>query len=260
LALAFHNVGWRVFATARNPKKLKETEAAGIESISLDVLSAESIKACVTAVEELTGGSLDALLNNAGGGYSMPILDIEIPKLKQVFELNVFSVIAVTQAFAPLLLKSTRGGMVINNTSIVSVLALPVQASYNASKAAIASLSASLRLELEPFGIKVIDLKTGAVKTNFFANVEDSKLPPNSYYLSAKESIESFMSGAALEKEASDPHVWAKQVVRDVTKTNPPYEVWRGSSALTAWMSTLLPVGFLDGTMKKITGIVDVKR
>jgi 1-acylglycerone phosphate reductase len=260
LALEFHKVGWRVFATARNVSKLKNTEAAGIESIALDVLSAESIKACVAELEKLTGGSLDALLNNAGGGYSMPILDIEIPKLRDLFELNVYSVVSVTQAFIPLLLKSTQGAMVINNTSIVSVMTIPVQGAYNASKAAAAALSGALRVELEPLGIKVIDLKTGAIKSNFFENISATKLPPQSYYISAKESIETFMNGAELQKGAADQTVWAKQVVGDLTKSRPPLEVWRGGSTFLAWVFTWLPAGFTDGEMKKMTGLVNLKK
>jgi 1-acylglycerone phosphate reductase len=259
LALAFHNSGWRVFATARNLKKLKETEAAGIESVELDVLSADSIKTCVAAITELTGGSLDALLNNAGGGYSMPILDIEMQKLKNIFDLNVFSLVSVTQAFAPLLLKSSRP-MVINNTSIVSVMNIPIQAAYNASKSAAAMLSACLRVELEPLGIKVVDLKTGGVKTNFFSTLQGEKLPSDSYYISAKDKIEAFMGGEGLMKGAPDAHSWAKQVVRDLTKSRPPLEVWRGGSAFLVWFATFLPVGLMDSAGKKMTGLVDVKR
>jgi NAD(P)-dependent dehydrogenase (short-subunit alcohol dehydrogenase family) len=125
LALAFHKSGWRVFASARNLKKLQETEAAGIESMQLDVTSLDSIKVAVSKISELTGGSLDALLNNAGAGYNMPFLDLDTQKVRDLFELNVFSNISTIQAFAPLLIKAR--GMVINNTSIVSSFGLPIQ-------------------------------------------------------------------------------------------------------------------------------------
>lgn len=91
LALEFHAKGYRVFATVRNLSKLKDTNKVDIESIQLDVLSAESIRDCISAVEKLTGGSLDMLVLNAGASYSMPILDIKMEKLREHFELNVFS-------------------------------------------------------------------------------------------------------------------------------------------------------------------------
>jgi 1-acylglycerone phosphate reductase len=68
LARAFHARGLRVIATARNLSKIEHFKATGIETLELDVVSAESIKRCVTKVSEMTGGSLDILLNNSGGG------------------------------------------------------------------------------------------------------------------------------------------------------------------------------------------------
>ena len=74
LAIAFHKRGNRVFATARNTAKMASLKAAGIDTLALDVLSDDSIKACVEQVSSLTGGSLDMLVNNAGAGYSMPLV------------------------------------------------------------------------------------------------------------------------------------------------------------------------------------------
>ncbi|GJC84093.1 short-chain dehydrogenase cctT [Colletotrichum liriopes] len=180
LALAFSKAGWRVFATARNPSKLKQCTAAKIETLQLDVKSDSSISTCVSQVAELTDGSLDALLNNAGAGYSMPLMDATMEKTRDVFDLNVISLISVTQAFLPLLMKrsSSSGSMVINNTSISSVGGMPWQVVYNSSKAAAASITAGMRLELAPFGIKVVDLKTGTVTSNFLDNLPPAVLPP----------------------------------------------------------------------------------
>ncbi|KAL4899819.1 hypothetical protein BDW74DRAFT_183306 [Aspergillus multicolor] len=116
LALQFHKAGWRVFASAKNPAKLKQSVAAGIETVLLDTLSDDSIEACVSEVTKLTEGSLDALINNAGGGYSMPLMNIEIQKARDLFELSVWSLITVTRAFLPLLMKSTHaeGALLIN--------------------------------------------------------------------------------------------------------------------------------------------------
>src|ERR1700712_3541828 len=101
LAIAFHDAGLHVYATARNPAKLAEVTSHGIETLTLDVLSDDSIAACVSKLTDL-----DILVNNAGAAYSMPVSDLSIPESKKLFDLNVWSHIAVTQAFLPLLLKS----------------------------------------------------------------------------------------------------------------------------------------------------------
>lgn len=176
LALQFHAVGWRVFASARNPAKLKNVEKIGIETVLLDALSESSIRQCVASVSELTGGSLDALINNAGAGYSMPGSDMDIGRARELFELNVWSLIAITQAFLPLLLNSTwdQGALLVNHGSVSGLVAAsgPFAGAYNASKAAVMSFTETWRLELEPFNIRVIDLVTGL----FFPSLVSSSI------------------------------------------------------------------------------------
>ncbi|KAK5626609.1 hypothetical protein RRF57_002324 [Xylaria bambusicola] len=261
LALAFHKAGWRVFASARNIEKLKKCEEAGIETVQLDTLSDESIASCVAKVKELTGGSLDGLLNNAGAGYNMPLLDVDVSKARQLFDLNVWSLINITRAFFPLLMKSTRGAMVVNNTACASVTAgsMPFSGAYNASKAAAASLTETLRLELEPFNIKVINLMTGGVRSTFHSNAPDAKLPPTSLYNVAKEPVERTMSGADAVN-GSDPTQWADEVVKELSKRNPPHWVWKGKFSTIVRIASHLPVGMLDGTMKGLVGLDVVEK
>jgi 1-acylglycerone phosphate reductase len=169
LAFAFHKAGWRVIVSARNIAKLKNSVAAGLEAVQLDVTSEESIANAVSAVSELTSGSLDALVNNAGAGFCLPLLDIDISKMHDLFELNVFPLVSVTRAFFPLLIQPSHGSMLINHTSGAGMITtgMPFQGAYAASKAAAASLTENLRLELQPFGIKVINIVTGSVKSTF---------------------------------------------------------------------------------------------
>jgi 1-acylglycerone phosphate reductase len=136
LAVAFHEAGLHVYATARTPSKIAQLASLGIETLTLDVLSDSSIAACVSKLS-----SLDILINNAGASYSMPVSDLSIPEAKMLFDLNVWSYLTVTQAFLPLLLKSK--GMIVNQTSVVSSTALPFQSAYNASKATMAMFSDS---------------------------------------------------------------------------------------------------------------------
>ncbi|KAF6230433.1 hypothetical protein HO133_004776 [Letharia lupina] len=236
LAIAFHEAGLHVFATARNPSKMTQVASLGIETLTLDVQSDSSIADCVRKLSDL-----DILVNNAGAAYSMPASDLSIPKAKDIFDLNVWSYLAMTQAFLPLLLKSK--GMI---------------STYNASKAAMAMFSDSQRLELAPFGITVVDLKTGAVASNLIKNQKEAtqaSLPKGSIYEPAKEAVERTMRGDAFEDAGMPAQQWAGLVVQDLSRKRPPPNVWRGAKAGLAWVGTVLPFGMLDGMMKKMTGI-----
>ena len=125
-----------------------------VEKLELDVTSTSSISAALTMVRDITGG-LDILINNAGYGYMMPLMDADIEKVKRNFDVNVFGVLAVTQAFFPLL-RAVKG-MVVNQSSIAGLpnVCQPFIGSYSASKTALLDLSNTLRVELAPFDIKV---------------------------------------------------------------------------------------------------------
>lgn len=188
----------------------------------------------------------------------MPVADVSIPEAKNLFDLNVWSHIAVTQAFLTLLLKSSKG-MVVNQTSVGAVTTIPFQAVYNASKAALAMFSDSLRLELQPFGITVVDLRTGVVRTNLIKNLNEEKKPclqTGSIYGPAKEVVERAMRQEGFEDTGMPAQQWARSVVQDLSrKKNPPSVIWRGESAWLTRMATILPFGMFDGMVKKLTGL-----
>ena len=111
LAVAFHDAGLRVIATARNPSKMESLKSAGIETLPLDVQSEASIQQCVGELS-----SLDILVNNAGSGLLSPLSDVSVAQAKELFDLNVWAQIAMTQACLPLLLKSEQA-IIVNHTS-----------------------------------------------------------------------------------------------------------------------------------------------
>lgn len=254
-AVAFHNAGLHVYATARNPSKMAELAALGIETLTLDVLEDSSIAACVRKVPKL-----DILVNNAGAQYTMPVSDLAIPQARKLFDLNVWSYVAVTQAFLPLLLKSK--GIIINQTSISSVVSMPFQAAYNSSKAAMAMISDAQRQELAPFGITVVDLKTGLVKSNLIKNSNDAAhpLPEGSIYEPAREVVQRVLRGGEFGEQGLPADQWAKAVVQDILKKKPPPVIWRGEQAWLARIGTLLPFGTFDGMFRKLAGLDAVQR
>ena len=269
LAVALHEAGLHVYATARDPAKLSNVKALGISTLILDVQSESSIASCVSKIQRL-----DILINNAGAVYNMPVSDMSVVEAKKLFDLNVWSYIAVTQAFLPLLLKSK--GMIVNHTSSASVVTLPFQSAYNASKAAMAVFSDTQRLELSPFGIRVIDIKSSSVQSNIMKNGQKRievtatgvTLPANSIYLPAKSTVEKSMTGEQFMKDAIPADQWAKQVTQNLLskdqkpRSSPPPIIWTGSGfqLLQVRLATILPFGTLDGTIRKLTGLNVVQR
>ena len=166
LAREFHRRDFRIIATGRNLDKMAHLRETGIEIVELDIQSSDSVSHCYTLVQKMVGDSLHILINNAGRGYSMPLSDTPLEQVRNVFELNVTSVIAVTQAFLPMILHAR--GMIVNQSSISSVVPVAMTGVYNASKAAVAQFTDTMRSELAPFDVRVVDLKTGAVMSHFY--------------------------------------------------------------------------------------------
>lgn len=151
--------------------------------------------------------------------------------------------------------------MIVNHTSVGSVSPLPFQALYSASKAAFARLSDGMRLELAPFGVRVVELKTAMVRSNFIrnsnhSNVEGGKqqpLPEGSLYEPAREIVERAMSQAQFDGRGTTAEQWAAEVLADLMKRNPPPVIWRGESAQLGRLASAMPFGVFDGILKKMT-------
>ena len=249
LAVSFHSAGFHVYATSRDTTKMKELQAMGIETHPLDVLSDESI-----AVFRAKIDSLDILVNNAGRFYTMPLMDVDIKEAKKVHDVNVWAYISMAQAFLPLLRKSSNP-MIINNTSITANITVPLQGIYNSSKASIAMLTDTLRLELEPFGIKVVDLRTGLVRSNLIKNLQNNQvtIPDDSIYQPAKKVVEEILTRDDYNPQGVPLQPWADLTVRDIVR-GPASVIWRGADALTVRIMAVLPAWF-DWAIRKRSGM-----
>lgn len=257
LAEEFHRCGYSVYATARDQSKMTSLSALGIKTLTLDIQSQTSINHCVESVP-----LLDILVNNAGSSYTMPIVDTSMSEAKKLFDCNVWGHLALTQAFMPRLLASKKA-MVVNHTSVGVHAALPFQAAYNASKAAMSMFSDILRLELQPFDIAVINLKTAGVKTNIVQNLQarNPQLPASSIFNPAKDLVESALRNEWVgDRGVTAAEHWAKEVVVDLQKSSVPPVIWRGESALLARVASILPFGWLDGTYKRMTGLEQIEK
>lgn len=233
LAREFHNRGLTVFAATRNQAKMVHLKELGINTIEMDVTNTESITKAVAEVRQATAGrGLDILINCAGIYQLMPFLDTPMDDIRRTFETNVFGLLAVTQAFLPLIIEAK--GMVANIGSVNEVVNPVFSIGYNASKMAVNAISATLRQELRPFGVKVVHIKTGSVKSGMTRGEGPvDKLPPDSLYAPSKAAIEDRGIVMRWYDKFQTPEQFAKKVAKDLLG-NPGPVIWRG--ALVTYM------------------------
>ncbi|KAI1455761.1 putative short-chain dehydrogenase/reductase [Annulohypoxylon moriforme] len=251
--------GYHVFATLRNTSKAGTLASLSeVEILELEVTSEESIARCVEQVRERTGGTLDLLINNAGRDYIMPLLDVDIKDAKKYFDLNFWSVLAVTQAFAPMVIKAK--GAIVNHSSVSWNLATCWGGMYSTSKAAVKQLSEVLRVELEPLGVRVVTAVIGLVDTHIFANssVDEFCLPLNSYYEPVRQFLIDTREGKKVVK-LENVDVTARYLVDDILGGAKGC-IWRGAvSTECKWLSAYLPTWMMDALNNKARGLVELK-
>jgi|SRR5579875_433229 NAD(P)-dependent dehydrogenase (short-subunit alcohol dehydrogenase family) len=192
-ALEMARRGWRVFATVRQEEHrealLSEAAASGCKDnlvpLLCDITHPEQVAVLAQRVEELLRDNaatqneavprLDALLNNAGGAYGGPLELLPIEDLRAQLELNVVAQVSVTQALLPLL-KAAKG-TIINVSSINGRVAMPIVGAYAASKFALEAISDALRVELAPFGVRVVVIEPDSSPTGIWKTSMQRALP-----------------------------------------------------------------------------------
>jgi NAD(P)-dependent dehydrogenase (short-subunit alcohol dehydrogenase family) len=171
--------GFFTYATMRNPDKsskideLKQKEKLPLDVLKLDVTDNKSVNEAIEKVAN-EQGRIDVLVNNAGYTLIGPLEELSIQEFKEQFETNVFGVIRVSQSVLPIMRKQ-RHGTIVNISSIAGRIGFPLTPAYVSSKFALEGLSESMAYELEQFGIKVILIESGVIKTNFDKNLKIGK-------------------------------------------------------------------------------------
>ncbi|WP_237067510.1 SDR family oxidoreductase [Microbulbifer guangxiensis] len=251
LALALHRRGTIVIATARRPESLQELADLGIATEALDVTSQADINRVVHALKAAYG-RLDILINNAGYGQMGPLLELDTRVFEEQFRTNVFAPMALIRACAPLM-RSAKRGVVCNIGSVSGVMPTPFSGAYCASKAALHALSDVLRLELKPFGIRVMTVQPGAIASEFGRHAQVSLrglLAPDSWYKRQEEVVQA----RALESQqnATLASTLARKVVKELLRKRPPAVLRVGNrSRLLPWMARWLPRGFRDWILSR---------
>ena len=223
-ALALSRDGFYTFATMRDLTKTEKIEEAikkenlNVEILELDVDNEESAS---TAIEAILGKKqrIDVLVNNAGYGMWGTVEDLSVDEFKEQFETNFFSIIRLIHKIAPIMRKQGSGD-IVNISSVAGRIGFPVSPAYISSKFALEGLSESLRFELMPFGVNVIIIEPGVIKTNFFNSMKMAeKSNKNSEY---NEITEKVISGVKMMAEmGTHPNEVANTVVKALKEEKP---------------------------------------
>jgi len=250
MAEAFKGAGHEVWATARKAADVQALSAAGFSAVELDVNDGAALERLATQLEA-HGKGLDVLINNAGYGGIGPLLDSGVDAIRRQFETNVFSIVGVTRALFPLLRRNK--GLVVNIGSVSGVLTTPFGGAYCASKAAVSSLSDALRMELAPFGIRVLEVQPGAIDTQFAKNASheaEQVIQEGSPWWPLREGIRARAN--ASQTNPTPARDFARDVLNAVQQPNPPrlLRSGNGSRALPL-MARLLPKALLEKILSK---------
>ena len=162
-ALSLHQAGFTVYATARRTEALTELSDRGLRTLALDVTDEQSMTTAVAAVEA-DAGAVAVLINNAGYGLYGPVEQLPMAEIRRQFETNFFGLVRLTQLVLPGMRRRGRG-RILNVSSMGGRITLPGGAFYHASKYAVEALSDALRMEVAQFGIDVVLIEPGPVKT-----------------------------------------------------------------------------------------------
>jgi NAD(P)-dependent dehydrogenase (short-subunit alcohol dehydrogenase family) len=257
MALAFKRKGHHVYATARRIESLAPLQGEGIQALALDVNDDASINAALDTVKR-EAGRIDVLVNNAGFSQVGAVVDLTREDLRRQYETNVIAPAIVTGKAVPLLRAAVANGgnaVVANVGSIVGLFTTPFAAAYCSSKAAVHSITDALRMELAPFGIHVVSIQPGGVRSSFGEHAEAAiRLPVNSIYKPVEAGIRA--RAQAGQQDATPADVFAVPVVAALLRSSPPRVIRGGANCIRLpLLKRWLPASMFDAKLSKFFGL-----
>ncbi|KAJ5150454.1 short chain dehydrogenase [Penicillium coprophilum] len=233
LAVEFQNQGFLVFTTLLAHEPRDHLTGIGITALSADVTNDDDIRSLRESISDKTGGRLDILVNNANIGYTMTGIDTDVKEVEKMFGVNVFGPMRMVHIFHPLLIRAQ--GKIVNIGSVGGIVPYVYGSSYNATKAALHHWGNTLRVELKPLGVEVVNIISGEISTNILKRDQSRRLPDDSFYRPLAREFEN-------HEETTTPHEYAMSVVAEVTKRNPRIWFWTGATSSLVWFGdTFLP-------------------
>lgn len=257
VATGLKNRGYRVFATARKQSDVDDLVSAGFESVQLDLANSASIKTAISKVFEATGGNLYALFNNGAYGQPGAVEDLCRDVLREIFEVNLFGTQELTNLVIPVMRKQGYG-RIIQNSSVLGLVALKYRGAYNASKYALEGLSDTLRMELQGTGIHVCLIEPGPVASAFRKNAHLAYLRNINKEHSHHRLIYSVMEQRLQKKEAVVPFTLGpdavfQKVIHALESKKPHIRYYvTFPTYLFAYLKRVLPARWMDAILRRI--------
>lgn len=235
-ALILARNGFHTYASMRNLEKSKDItqiahkEKLPLQVVKLDVNSDTSVKDAVDQIVK-EYKRIDVLINNAGYGLFGSLEDTSIEEIKAQFETNFFGVIRVTQQVLPVMRKQ-KSGTIVNVSSVGGRIGLPCLSAYHSTKFAVEGLSESMSYELDSFGIRVVIIEPGVIRTNIMNSSVLAKkaLDPKSPYSSLIQKVENSFE-SMLKNAASPPEEVAKVILQAISSESPRLRYTAGNDA-----------------------------
>ena len=216
--------GWNVYASARRPESIEDLKASGARTLALDVNDEASMASAVAEVEG-DGGSIGALVNNAGYSQSGAIETIPMDSVRKQFETNVFGLMRMCQLVLPGM-RRAGFGRIVNLSSMGGKLTFPGGGVYHATKHAVEALSDALRFEVAGFGVDVVVIEPGLIKTAFgdtaVGSIDETR--PEGPYAKFNDDVAKATAGAydgPFSKLGGGPETVAAKIERALSARRP---------------------------------------
>jgi NAD(P)-dependent dehydrogenase (short-subunit alcohol dehydrogenase family) len=240
-ALILARNGYTTYATMRSPDKdtsikaVVQNEGLPIRVVQLDVTDDISVKNAVDHIIS-EAGRIDLLVNNAGYGLVGALEDLAMEEIKSQYETNLFGLIRIIQAVLPTMRKQ-RSGRILNISSGAGIFGYPGGSAYVSTKFAVEGLSESIAYELESFGIKVILIEPGFIRTNFANAMVMAKKAQDSASPYSEMMQKTMASTTELAKNASDAELVASIILEAASNPNPRLRYLAGKD-VESWASS----------------------
>jgi NAD(P)-dependent dehydrogenase (short-subunit alcohol dehydrogenase family) len=214
--------GRTVYATARRLESIEDLRERGCRTLALDVTDEASMSAAVATVEEAEG-AVGALVNNAGYSQSGAVESVPLESVRAQFETNVFGLLRMCQLVLPGMRREGRG-RIVNLSSMGGKLVFPGGGIYHATKHAVEALSDAMRFEVKGFGVQVVVIEPGLIKTNFAETVESAMPEDDGPYADFNKSVSDATTGAydgPMARLGAGPEAVAKAIRRALSARRP---------------------------------------
>lgn len=246
-ARALLSEGYKVFAGARRLERMSALAALGAKLLHLDLTDDASIVAAVETIKA-DAGRLDVLVNNAGYGSYGALEDVPLAEARRQFDVNVFGLARLSQLTLPTM-RAQKSGKIVNISSIGGKIWEPLGGWYHATKFAVEGLSDCLRVEVERFGIDVIIVEPGAIRTEWAGIAADGlrRVSGKGAYATYADNHARMLDSTENSRLPSPPDVVAKTIVRAVSSRRPRTRYATGGGARTIlFLKAILPDRLFD--------------